>query len=478
MAPHHRQSDEIGSRARRARDTARVRVRRTTALIGVAATTAAVGLGVLAASDTTAHSADATTGRATPTSASAPSTTPTTAVKSAATTPTTAVERGHHGDDGRHGHGRHGHGEHGHGEHGDDGDDHGPDDLVGRSGDHDVGPIMTPALTGTGTDLDHDAPIALRSMRAIGTTAAVAVTDADCADDALALLAEDLRALDDTCSRFRPDSELRWLEEVSEGRAVVVSPLLFDVVEVACVVAVQTAGIVDPTVGSALIELGYDRDFEDLAGDGMASGFTPTPAPGWWQVRLDRDDHTLAIPTGVHLDVGATAKALAADRSAGRLASSLGCGALVNLGGDVAVAGTTPTGGWAVGIAPRCTTPLDSVDQVVTVHAGGLATSGTTARTWVRDGRVVHHIIDPWTGEPARPVWSLVSTTAPSCVEANAWSTAAVVWGDDAVGVLTDAGVPARLVDTTGGITYVGGWPPDTICHHGRPVDAELRTAQ
>ena len=230
-------------------------------------------------------------------------------------------------------------------------------------------------------------------MRAIGTTAAVAVTDADCADDALALLAEDLRALDDACSRFRPDSELRRLEGVSEGRPVVVSPLLFDVVEVACVVAVQTAGIVDPTIGSALVELGYDRDFDDVADHGTATEFTPAPAPGWWQVRLDRDDHTLAIPAGVQLDVGATAKALAADRTAGRLASNLGCGALVNLGGDVAVAGTTPTGGWAVGIAPRCTTPLDSVDQVVAVHAGGLATSGTTARTWVRERsrRAPHH---------------------------------------------------------------------------------------
>ena len=166
----------------------------------------------------------------------------------------------------------------------------------------------------------------------------------------------------------------------------------------------------------------------------MATEFTPAPAPGWWQVRLDRDDHTVAIPAGVHVDLGATAKALAADRSAVALPRALGCGVLVNLGGDVAVAGTAPTGGWAVGIAPRCTTPLDSVDQVVAVHAGGLATSGTTARAWVRNGRVVHHIIDPWTGEPARPVWSLVSTTAPSCVEANAWSTAAVVWGDDAVG--------------------------------------------
>ena len=159
---------------------------------------------------------------------------------------------------------------------------------------------MTAALTGSGTDLDHDTPIAVRSMRAIGTTAAVAVTDADRADDALAVLAEDLRALDDACSRFRPDSELRRLEGVSEGRPVAVSPLLFDVVEVACVVAVQTAGIVDPTIGSALVELGYDRDFDDVVDDCPATECTPAPAPGWWQVRLDRDEHTLAIPAGVH----------------------------------------------------------------------------------------------------------------------------------------------------------------------------------
>ena len=108
---------------------------------------------------------------------------------------------------------------------------------------------------------------------------------------------------------------------------------------------------------------------------------------------------------------------------------------------------------------------------MVAVHAGGLATSGTTARAWVRNGRGVHHIIDPWTGEPASPVWSLVSTTAPTCVEANAWSTAAVVWGNDAVGVLTDVGVPARLVDAVGGSpTWATGppTPPDTA--PGGPV--------
>ena len=78
-----------------------------------------------------------------------------------------------------------------------------------------------------------DQHIAARSMRAIGTTATVAVTAADRADEALALLADDLRALDAACSRFRPDSELRRLEVSSGGRPVAVSPLLFDALEVA-----------------------------------------------------------------------------------------------------------------------------------------------------------------------------------------------------------------------------------------------------
>jgi thiamine biosynthesis lipoprotein len=71
----------------------------------------------------------------------------------------------------------------------------------------------------------------------------------------------------------------------------------------------------------------------------------------------------------------------------------------------------------------------------------------------------VHHIIDPWTGDTAPAVWSLVSATAPTCVEANAWTTAAVVWAEDAVGNLAAFGVPARLVDAAGSVVYVGAWP-------------------
>jgi len=323
------------------------------------------------------------------------------------------------------------------------------------------------ATTPTGSTADVDrgtaGTIGTRSMQSIGTTATVAVTDSSRADRALALLAEDLVAIDDACSRFRPDSELRRLEATGAGRPVVVSPLLFEALEVAGAVATLTAGIVDPTIGSALVAQGYDRDFDELAAEGPAPEVGPEPAPGWWRIALDVDRRTVSVPEGVHVDLGSSAKAFVADRAARRIARSLGCGVLVSLGGDIAVAGPAPDGGWAVGIASECTAAAADVDQVVALGSGGLATSGTTARTWRRDGRTVHHIIDPWTGAPAPVVWSLVSTIATTCVEANAWSTASVVWGEDAPGNLAALGVCARLVRPDGSVVRVGGWPTDTV---------------
>ncbi len=300
-------------------------------------------------------------------------------------------------------------------------------------------------------------------MRAIGTTVSVAITDSHRADEALLLLTDELRSLDEVCSRFRSDSEIRRIEAEGHGRPKIVSPLLFELLEAASRVAVQTAGTVDPTVGSALIELGYDRDFSQIGSlaDRRPEEFVARPAPGWWRIALDPEARTVSIPEGVHVDLGATAKAFAADRAAARLAATLDCGVLVNLGGDVSVAGPTPRDGWAVGIAVDCGMDVHQVDQVVAISEGGLATSGTTSRSWLRDGHRVHHIVDPWTGDAAPAVWSLVSVAAASCVEANAWSTAAVVWGEDAVDNLRSWDVPARLVDAEGAVTTCGGWPLD-----------------
>jgi thiamine biosynthesis lipoprotein len=308
--------------------------------------------------------------------------------------------------------------------------------------------------------LTHSQPqVWSRSVRAIGTTATVVVQEPGGVDEATDLLAAELAAIDLACSRFRPDSELQMVHH-SAGRAVRVSPLLFEALEVARDVAHRTQGAVDPTVGNAIVALGYDRDLDEV----LARPAPPAAlgdVAGYMHLQLSRPQRTVRIPRGVRLDLGSTAKALAADRAASRIAHQLGRGVLVSIGGDIAVAGSPPEGGWAVGIAVESSAPDDEVDQVVAIGQGGLASSCTSARTWVAGARVVNHIIDPRTGDCVEPYWRLVSATGASCVDANAVTTAAMVWGRDALAHLSRIPQAVRLVRRDGHTAYVNGWPED-----------------
>lgn len=295
--------------------------------------------------------------------------------------------------------------------------------------------------------------------RALGTTVTLVVERAEVLAEAEAILRHELETFDRTCSRFRADAEIRNLA-TGAGDVVPVSALLFEAVKVACAVAAHTDGAVDPTVGRAVEWLGYDCDFEAVPAVGTALNGTPEPAPGWWRVEFDDDPPRVRVPAGVCLDLGATAKALAADRAAARISSRTGSGSLVGLGGDIAVGGPAPADGWPVGIALDSSAPFGA-GPVVSVWQGGIASSSTAVRAWRRGGRRLHHIIDPSTGDCAGEYWRLVSVAARSCVDANAASTAAIVWGEHAPDRLSAMGLPARLVRHDGTVLTVAGWPPD-----------------
>ncbi len=134
---------------------------------------------------------------------------------------------------------------------------------------------------------------------------------------------------------------------------------------------------------------------------------------------------------------------------------------LISIGGDIAVAGQPPPEGWAIGIAVDSATGPDDVDQVVAIRHGGLAGSSTAVRTWRMGSARVHHIVDPNTGRSSSPYWRLVSAVGPSCVDANALSTAAVVWGNKAIGLLGPFGQAVRLVRHDGAVFTLGGWPDE-----------------
>lgn len=264
--------------------------------------------------------------------------------------------------------------------------------------------------------------------------------------------------MDRACSRFREDSELVAVNR-SAGRPVPVSGLFLSAVDAALRAARLTGGLVDPTVGSALKALGYDRDFQAVDPEGPPLRLVVQKVPGWAAVRVDPGAGTVTLPPGVELDFGATAKALCADRIANRGAQATGVGILISLGGDISVAGPAPSGGWAIGIADDSAAAPEGAGCRVAISDGGLATSSTTVRCWRRGGEPVHHLVDPHSGLPAGTEWRTVSVAAGSCVDANIASCAAILMGPEAPGWLAAMGLPARLVRTTGDTVRVGEWP-------------------
>jgi FAD:protein FMN transferase len=298
-------------------------------------------------------------------------------------------------------------------------------------------------------------------LHALGTTAVVWTSEAEALSDAALVLVEELDAIDRACSRFRGDSELVRLNG-TPGVDVPVSELLAEAIGVALRAAAATDGLVDPTVGASLRLAGYDRTFSVVrARDGVKMRAHFVPATGWRLVELDAERQTVRIPKGCELDLGATAKALAADRAARAAAERTGTGILVALGGDIAVAGPVPAGGWPVRITDDHAAGPDAPGPVVSLGRGGLATSSTSVRRWRAGGVDVHHILDPRSGRPAGACWKTVSVTAASCVDANIASTAAVLLGVAAPGWLEELRLPARLVDNSGQAVLVGGWPED-----------------
>jgi thiamine biosynthesis lipoprotein len=289
----------------------------------------------------------------------------------------------------------------------------------------------------------------------------LAVTDPAALDEARAVLTRHLADVDLACSRFRADSELTALDDAAGGWTDV-SPLLAELLATALRAARLTDGDVDPTVGAALAGLGYDRDVRLLRPvDGVVVAL---PAPGWTSVELDRTAGRVRVPGGVRLDLGATAKAWTADTAAAEIARRSGAGCLVSLGGDVAVAGRAPDGGWRIRVEDVTgdpDAPPSGPCAVVTIADGGLATSSTHARRWRRGGTELHHLLDPRTGLPAAPAWRTVSVAAGSCVDANTVSTAAIVRGHEVWPWLRRIGVPVRLVTVQGQVVTTGGWPEE-----------------
>ncbi|WP_369963215.1 FAD:protein FMN transferase [Leifsonia sp. EB34] len=289
-----------------------------------------------------------------------------------------------------------------------------------------------------------------------GVDARIVVSDPNSLPQARRIADAELAAVTAAASRFEPGSELSRINAGDRpAGGAELSPILAEFVAVALAAAADTDGDVDPTLGGDLDRLGYDRDFATLPVDGVTVSVARPRSPGWQRVTLD--GRVLTLPDDLRLDLGATAKAHAADRIARRIAAATGADTLVSLGGDIATAGTAERL-WEVLVQDL---PADPAQQIAIPNGAGVATSSTQKRRWRSDGHARHHILDPRFGLPADDVWRSVTVAASTCVRANALSTASIVRGLRAPDWLRGLGADARLVARDGSIVTTGRWPAE-----------------
>ena len=333
-----------------------------------------------------------------------------------------------------------------------------------------VEPGVAPGATDGGIETAW--PRAERRFRAMGTDAHVLVVGPRAA--ALADRAADrISDLEARWSRFLPTSEISRLNRRA-GHPVALSDDSFRLVETAAAARRLTRGRFDPTLGAELAALGYDRPLDQVLARPAPGPTPPPPAPlratataraanrfGPEPVTVDPAAGTATLAPGRSFDPGGIGKGLAADLVVDELLAGGGWGALVNLGGDLRVAGVPPSGPtWVVAIDHPHLGPLTTVE----LTAGGLATSTTLRRRWPGPDGDVHHLLDPTTGRPHRTGADHVTVIAGTGWWAEAAATALIgtplpsAVADPTRATLLPAGCAALLVDPAGRTRRLGGF--------------------
>jgi thiamine biosynthesis lipoprotein len=276
--------------------------------------------------------------------------------------------------------------------------------------------------------------------------------------DLAARLEGRVEELEAAWSRFRDDSDVSRMNETHAPTQVGVDTI--DLVRHALLASWETAGWFDPTLGLEVTAAGYDRDFAEL--EPLQEGFVMTVDANTrtltrvrpWRGRCAAIDvnvaeATVSIPDGVAFDAGGIGKGRAADLVA-RQALELGAtSVLIDIGGDLRLAGTPPAGGWRVEVED----PGNPVTPLITlrVDAGGVATSSSIRRRWSTAEGPRHHVLDPATGTSSTSNVNTATVIATEAWWAEALATAAVVAGvDQALELLHASGATGLVVDSNG----------------------------
>jgi thiamine biosynthesis lipoprotein len=254
----------------------------------------------------------------------------------------------------------------------------------------------------------------------------LAVLESNVLSQTLPVVTQWFEEWEQVLSRFRYDSELTRLNRTHD-RPVQVSEILWDVYQAALKAEQLTGGLVTPTVLYAMLDAGYDRPFDEMAGLSIPlTGPINTADSPRLEVTSNEADRTISLSRGLGLDFGGVAKGWAAHQAMERLQTE--GPALVDAAGDIAISGPRADGSpWQIGVAD----PFHRGDEIEVLFLSrcGVATSGKDRRRWFRGGALKHHIIDPLTNQPAETDVLTVTVVAPDVMQAEAAAKAAFIQG-------------------------------------------------
>ncbi|HLX40978.1 MAG TPA: FAD:protein FMN transferase [Ktedonobacteraceae bacterium] len=259
-------------------------------------------------------------------------------------------------------------------------------------------------------------------FRAMGTTVSLLLPESQTALG-LRIVQTLFAEWEQTLSRFLPESELSQLN-AQAGVPVVVSDLLYNVLTTALDAAQATQGLYDPALLEQLVRLGYDRNFDDLPLVLYTPLFLGEPGGGWCGIRVNPDRQSVTLPVGIKLDFGGIAKGMAVDAALEELQQNGIDTALVNAGGDLAVLGLPPEAEhWPIAV------PGKEQRWTIPLLRGAVATSGIAHRQWRQGDKLLHHLIDPRTGQSAQSdLWS-VTVVTDRCEQAEVAAKVAFILG-------------------------------------------------
>jgi thiamine biosynthesis lipoprotein len=252
--------------------------------------------------------------------------------------------------------------------------------------------------------------------------------------------------IEDTCSRFRQDSELSKLNE-QVGKEVPISENLYLILKDADRFFKETDGLFNPGTLTAIENSGYRHSIEYIRNQNLeVSLIKPTGTIRGPAFKLNEGRQSVTL--SARIDLGGIAKGWVIDRAAEEL-EKFGVG-FINVGGDIRTFGQLPRP-LNVGIE----SPFDPASMIssIQVRNGAIATSTSMKRKWLVNGELNHHLMDPRTGKPSNSNIVSATITAPTAVEADVWAKTVLLSGTEkAIGLIQQQGRSAVLISRTGEI--------------------------